>query len=62
MWDRNYWNPGDLAGLKIRVVEGPSAVNMIRPLIPFYIAMIAVLLLVTYLPELSLWLPRIFGF
>ena len=35
--------------------------DVIKPLIPFYTAMILCLLLVTYLPELSLWLPRIFG-
>ncbi len=36
--------------------------EVIKPLIPFFIAMIAVLLLVTYLPALSLWLPGVFGF
>jgi len=36
--------------------------NVIKPLIPLYIAMIVVLLLVTFIPELSLWLPRLFGF
>ncbi len=35
--------------------------KVIKPLIPMFIAMILVLLLVTYLPDLSLWLPRIFG-
>ena len=34
--------------------------KVIKPLIPFFIAMIAVLLLVTYIPDLSLWLPRFF--
>ncbi len=32
-----------------------------KELWPFYAAMCAVLLLVTYVPELSLWLPRLFG-
>lgn len=36
--------------------------DVIRPLIPLYIAMISILLMVTYMPVLSLWLPRIFGF
>ena len=36
--------------------------SVIRPLIPLYVAMIAILLLVTFIPELSLWIPRIFGF
>ncbi len=35
--------------------------DVIKPLLPFYAAMIVCLMLVTYLPELSLWLPRIFG-
>jgi TRAP-type C4-dicarboxylate transport system permease large subunit len=30
----------------------------VRTIWPFYFAGLAVLLLVTYLPELSLWLPR----
>lgn len=36
--------------------------SVIRPLLPFYVAMIVVLLLITYFPEISLWLPRQFGF
>lgn len=35
--------------------------DVVKPLIPFYAAMILCLLLVTYLPELTLWLPRFFG-
>ncbi|WP_161890438.1 TRAP transporter large permease [Pontibacter russatus] len=38
-----------------------SISKVIRPLIPLFIAMVAALLLVTYIPELSLWLPRAFG-
>ena len=38
-----------------------SISKVIRPLIPLFIAMVAALLLVTYIPELSLWLPRVFG-
>lgn len=36
--------------------------KVIKPLIPLFIAMIVVLLLVTYVPSLSLWLPHIFGY
>lgn len=36
--------------------------HVIKPLIPFFIAMVVSLLLITYIPELSLWLPRLFGF
>jgi tripartite ATP-independent transporter DctM subunit len=36
--------------------------KLIKPLIPFYIAMVLVLGLVTYIPALSLWLPSVFGY
>ncbi len=39
-----------------------SITKMIRPLLPLYVAMIVALLLVTYIPELSLFLPRVFGY
>jgi tripartite ATP-independent transporter DctM subunit len=32
--------------------------RLVRPLLPFFIAMVAVLLAVTFFPSLSLWLPR----
>ncbi len=35
--------------------------KVIKPLIPLFLAMIASLFLVSYFPELSLWLPRVFG-
>ncbi len=41
-------------------VAGLGIEKVIRPLIPFYIAMIIALLLVTFIPELSLWLPGVF--
>ncbi|MCA9734584.1 MAG: TRAP transporter large permease [Deferribacteres bacterium] len=36
--------------------------KLVKPLIPFYIAMIVTLMLVTYIPELSTWLPEFFGY
>lgn len=36
--------------------------KVLRHLIPFFIALIGVLLIVTYIPQLSLWVPRLFGF
>lgn len=36
--------------------------KVVKPLLPLFIAMILALFLVTYFPELSLWLPRQFGF
>lgn len=38
-----------------------SVSDVIKPLIPLLITMIIVLLLVTYIPALSLWLPQLFG-
>ena len=35
--------------------------KVIKPLIPMFIVMIISLLLVTYIPQISLWLPRVFG-
>ena len=34
--------------------------KVIKPLLPLFLAMIVSLLLVTYFPELSLWLPKLF--
>jgi TRAP-type C4-dicarboxylate transport system permease large subunit len=36
--------------------------KVVRPLLPLFIAMIVSLMIVTYFPQLSLWLPRAFGF
>ncbi|RLD10015.1 MAG: hypothetical protein DRI44_07160 [Chlamydiae bacterium] len=36
--------------------------QVIKPLIPMFIVMIVTLLLVTYIPEISLWLPHALGF
>jgi tripartite ATP-independent transporter DctM subunit len=35
--------------------------KVLKPLIPFYVAIIVVLLLVTYIPQISLFLPNAFG-
>lgn len=39
-----------------------SIARLIRPLLPLYVAMLVALVLVTYIPEISLWLPRVFGY
>lgn len=43
-------------------IANTSVVKVIKPILPLFIAMVASLLLITYLPELSLALPRLFGF
>ncbi|WJV53514.1 TRAP transporter large permease [Pectobacteriaceae bacterium CE90] len=35
--------------------------DVVKAMMPFYIGLFTVLLLVTYIPEISLWLPRLFG-
>ncbi|MBX2842012.1 MAG: TRAP transporter large permease [Flammeovirgaceae bacterium] len=42
-------------------VANISIDKVIKPLMPFFIAMLVALMIVTYVPELSLWLPRFFG-
>ncbi|PQJ35393.1 hypothetical protein BSZ35_12980 [Salinibacter sp. 10B] len=43
-------------------VGNTSISRMIRPMLPLYAAMVVSLLLVTYAPWISLWLPSLFGF
>jgi TRAP-type C4-dicarboxylate transport system permease large subunit len=43
-------------------VAGLGIDKVIKPMIPMFLAMVVVLLLVTYLPEISLWLPQKLGF
>jgi tripartite ATP-independent transporter DctM subunit len=43
-------------------IAGTSITKMIKPLIPLLIAMIGTLLVVTFIPEISMTLPRLFGF
>jgi tripartite ATP-independent transporter DctM subunit len=42
-------------------VAQTSITRVIRPLLPLYAAMIVALMIVTYFPALSLWLPSLFG-
>ncbi len=41
-------------------VAKTSIQKVIKPLLPLFIMMILVLMLITYIPELSLWLPELF--
>lgn len=43
-------------------IAGTTIQKVIRPLLPLFIAMVVALLLVTYIPSISLALPRLFGF
>lgn len=36
--------------------------NVLKPLVPIFVAMFIVLMLVTYVPQISLWIPHVFGF
>jgi TRAP-type C4-dicarboxylate transport system permease large subunit len=41
-------------------IAGISLEKVLKPMLPLFVAMIIVLLLVTYIPELSLYLPSLF--
>jgi len=43
-------------------VAETTIARVIRPLLPLFLAMVAALLVVTFVPQLSLWLPRLFGY
>ncbi len=43
-------------------VANTTIEKVIKPLLLFFLAMVICLLLVTYIPGLSLWLPGVFGF
>jgi tripartite ATP-independent transporter DctM subunit len=43
-------------------IAGTSITRVIRPLLPLFIAMLISLLLITFLPGISLFLPRLFGY
>lgn len=43
-------------------IAGTTIAKVIKPLMPLFIAMIVALLLITYFPQISLWLPSVFGF
>lgn len=43
-------------------VAQTTIARVIRPIVPFFLAMVAALLIVTYVPWLSLWLPGLFGY
>jgi tripartite ATP-independent transporter DctM subunit len=42
-------------------VAKTSITRVLRPLLPLYLAMVVALMVVTYVPGLTLWLPRLFG-
>jgi TRAP-type C4-dicarboxylate transport system permease large subunit len=42
-------------------VAQTSIQKVIKPLLPLFLAMILALFLVTYFPELTLWLPGLFN-
>lgn len=43
-------------------VAQTSIQKVVKPLLPLFVAMLIALILVTYIPALSLWLPSVFGF
>jgi len=36
--------------------------KVVKATLPFYLCMLIVLLLLTFIPQISLWLPSLFGY
>jgi len=43
-------------------IAGTSIAKVVKPLLPLFIAMLVSLLLITFIPQISLFLPRLFGY
>lgn len=43
-------------------IAGTSIAKVIKPLLPLFIAMLVSLLLITFIPQISLFLPKLFGY
>jgi len=43
-------------------IAGTSIAKVIKPLLPLFVAMLVSLLLITFIPQISLFLPRLFGY
>lgn len=43
-------------------VGDTTIARLVKPLLPLFLAMVVALLFVTFVPELSLWLPALFGY
>ena len=43
-------------------IAGTSISRVLRPLLPLYLAMLLSLLIITFIPEISLILPKLFGY
>jgi tripartite ATP-independent transporter DctM subunit len=52
---------GSLLFIGVGVAQ-TSIVKVVRPLLPLFVAMVVALMLITFFPQISLWLPEVFGF
>ena len=43
-------------------IAGTRIADVIKPLLPLFLAMVVILLLITFIPQISLFLPRLFGY
>jgi len=43
-------------------IAGTSIAKVVKPLMPLFIAMLVSLLLITFIPQISLFLPRLLGY
>lgn len=54
--------PVGLCLFAVSSVSGVAIGEMVREMWPYVLALVAVLLLVTFVPEVVLWLPRLYGY
>jgi len=43
-------------------IAGTRIADVIKPLLPLFLAMVVILLLITFIPQISLFLPKLFGY
>ncbi|WP_274626339.1 TRAP transporter large permease [Arvimicrobium flavum] len=51
--------PMGMSLFMVSTVAREPVVNVLREIIPYYIPLVGILILLTYVPQLSLWLPRL---
>jgi TRAP-type C4-dicarboxylate transport system permease large subunit len=52
---------GNILFVGVRVAQ-TALEKVVKPLLPYYAVIFAVLMLVTFVPAVSMWLPRLMGY
>ncbi|MGO4936242.1 TRAP transporter large permease subunit [Fundicoccus sp. Sow4_H7] len=59
LWRRLHHATSRYRPLRRASVAKVTVEKMLKPMIPFYLVIIAILFLITYLPQLVMWLPKL---